>query len=251
MHSVKLDRVTFIRNNRKILNDITLEFPIGKTSVIIGPSGCGKSTLLKIAAGLIPPTAGKVFVDGENLLSMNKKELLDFRKKSGFVFQDAALWANKSVYDNISLPLQVHFPEMEREEMDEKIRSILRAVGYTDSILLRPAQLSNGERKMVSLARALVTEPELIYMDTPLTLVDPSVSAKMERLILDLHASGSTILANFSNTSLTKRICDFAVVMKDGMLLSSGTIKEIADNQDEEISDIVKAVLYHQNSNSV
>lgn len=135
--------------------------------------------------------------------------------------------------------------------MDEKIRSILRAVGYTDSILLRPAQLSNGERKMVSLARALVTEPELIYMDTPLTLVDPSVSAKMERLILDLHASGSTILANFSNTSLTKRICDFAVVMKDGMLLSSGTIKEIADNQDEEISDIVKAVLYHQNSNSV
>ncbi len=251
MHSVKLDRVTFIRNNRKILNDITLEFPIGKTSVIIGPSGCGKSTLLKIAAGLIPPTAGKVFVDGENLLSMNKKELLGFRKKSGFVFQDAALWANKSVYDNISLPLQVHFPEMEREEMDEKIRSILKAVGYTDSILLRPAQLSNGERKMVSLARALVTEPELIYMDTPLTLVDPSVSAKMERLILDLHASGSTILANFSNTSLTKRICDFAVVMKDGMLLSSGTIKEIADNQDKEISGIVKAVLYHQNSNSV
>lgn len=251
MIDIKLENVTFIRNNRKIINDVSLEFPSGKTSVIIGPSGCGKSTLLKITAGLIPPTTGKVYVDGVNLLTMNRKELLDFRKKSGFVFQDAALWANKSVYDNMILPLQVHFPEMNADEKDKKIRSMLEAVGYTDSLLLRPAQLSNGERKMVSLARALVISPVLLYMDTPLTLVDPSVSAKMERLILDLHSSDNTIISNFANPSLTKRISDFTVVMKDGRVISTGTIKQISGTGDREISDTVSAVLYHQNSNSV
>ncbi len=251
MINIKLENVTFIRNNRKIIDDVSLEFPSGKTSVIIGPSGCGKSTLLKIAAGLIPPTTGKVYVDGENLLTMNRKELLDFRKKSGFVFQDAALWANKSVYENMILPLQVHFPEMETDEKDQKIRSMLKAVGYTDSLLLRPAQLSNGERKMVSLARALVISPILLYMDTPLTLVDPSVSAKMERLILDLHSSDYTVISNFANPSLTKRISDFTIVMKDGRVISTGTIKQISETGDREVSDTVSAVLYHQNSNSV
>ncbi len=251
MISIKLENVTFIRNNRKIIDNISLEFPPGETSVIIGPSGCGKSTLLKITAGLIPPTSGKVYVDGVNLLAMNRTELLDFRKKSGFVFQDAALWANKSVYENMILPLQVHFPEMDADEKDKKIRSMLKAVGYTDSLLLRPAQLSNGERKMVSLARALVISPVLLYMDTPLSLVDPSVSAKMERLILDLHSSDNTIISNFTDPSLTKRISDFAAVMKDGRVISTGTIAEITDNKDSETRDTVSAVLYHQNSNSV
>lgn len=251
MVNIKLENVTFIRNNRRILDDVTLEFPAGKTSVVIGPSGCGKSTLLKIAAGLIPPSSGKVYVNGVNLLTMTKKQLLAFRKRSGFVFQDAALWANKSVYDNMSLPLQVHYPDMEADEKDNRIREMLNAVGYTDSILLRPAQLSNGERKMVSLARALVISPSLLYMDTPLTLVDPSVSAKMQRLILNLHTSDSTIIANFSDPALTKQISDFTVVMKDGRVISTGTIAEISSNKDKEISDTVSAVLYHQSDNSV
>ena len=251
MINIKLENVTFIRNNRRILDNVTLEFPAGKTSVVIGPSGCGKSTLLKIAAGLIPPSRGKVYVNGDNLLTMTKKQLLSFRKRSGFVFQDAALWANKSVYDNMSLPLQVHFPDMKAEEKDRKIRDMLDAVGYTDSILLRPAQLSNGERKMVSLARALVISPSLLYMDTPLTLVDPSVSAKMQRLILALHKSDNTIISNFSDPALTKRISDFTVVMKDGKVISTGTIEEITNNRDTDINTTVNAVLFSQSSDSV
>ncbi len=151
----------------------------------------------------------------------------------------------------MSLPLQVHFPGMKAEKKDKKIREMLDAVGYTDSILLRPAQLSNGERKMVSLARALVISPSLLYMDTPLTLVDPSVSAKMQRLILNLHKSDNTIISNFSDPALTKSISDFTVVMKDGKVISTGTIEEITNNADKEINSTVSAVLYHQSGNTV
>ncbi len=251
MHTVQLEHVTFIRNNRKILNDITITFPAGKTSVIIGPSGCGKSTLLKVAAGLFPPTSGKVLIDGQNLLTMSKKQLQEFRLESSFVFQDAALWANKSVYENLSLPLQIHNPDMTRDERDRNILSILKEVGYTDSIHLRPAQLSNGERKMVSLARALVTTPHLIYLDNPLILVDPSVLAKMQKLIIAMYKNRETVIANFSSISLTKRLTDFAAVMKDGKVIFTGTMSDVLTCKEAEAVKIIEDIITRDYSNSV
>ncbi len=251
MHTIQLEHVTFIRNNRKILNDISLEFPPGKTSVIIGPSGCGKSTILKVAAGLIPPTSGKVLIDGENLRGQSRRKLHDFRMQSSFVFQDAALWANQSVYENINLSLQVHFPLLNNDKKDTMILSILEKVGYTDSIHLRPAQLSNGERKMVSLARALVTVPTLIYLDNPLILVDPAVLAKMQKLIVNLHSGKETILANFSNISLTKRLADFAVVMKDGKVIYSAGMENILQSKNSTVREILEDVLLMDYTKSV
>jgi len=251
MHTIQLEHVTFIRNNRKILNDISLEFPPGKTSVIIGPSGCGKSTILKVAAGLVPPTSGNVLIDGEKLRGQSRRKLHNFRMQSSFVFQDAALWANQSVYENINLSLQAHFPKMNKDEKDAIILSILKKVGYTDSINLRPAQLSNGEQKMVSLARALVTEPTLLYLDNPLILVDPSVLAKMKKLIINFHNGKETILANFSNISLTKRLADFAVVMKDGKVIYSADMKNVLQSKNPEAREILENILLVNHTKSV
>ena len=243
MYSIRLEKVTFIRNNRKILNDISVSFPSGKTSSIIGPSGCGKSTLLKVAAGLIPPTSGKVYVDGKNLLTLNKKDLTDFRKHSGFIFQDAALWANKSVYENLDLPLRVNSPEIKVTNREMRILKILKDTGYTDSIHLRPAQLSNGERKMVSFARALVTGPNLVYMDNPVILVDPGASEKMQKLLLELHQSDKTILANFASIRITKQLTNFAVVMKEGKVLTTGTLGELEKSNNEEVRTTLEAII--------
>ncbi len=251
MHTVQLEHVTFIRNNRRILDDVTITFPPGKTSVVIGPSGCGKSTLLKVSAGLFPPTSGKVTVDGHNLLTLNKRQLKNFRRESSFVFQDAALWANKSVYDNVHLPLQIHFPQLSKNEMDTKILGILKEVGYTDSINLRPAQLSNGERKMVSLARALVTSPDLIYMDNPLILVDPSVLAKMRKLIVTLHDRKETVIANFSSVALTKQLTDFAAVMKDGKIIFSGSMEEVLACRKADAAEVIENIITRDYGNSV
>ncbi len=244
MYDIKLKDITLIKNERKILKDINVHFPKGKTTVVIGPSGCGKSTLLKVAAALIPIDSGEILVNDKNLLKMTPQTLLKFRKNSSFVFQDAALWANKSVFENMSLPLKLHYPEMEDNIHNDKINNMLKLVGYTDSIHLRPAALSNGERKMVSLARALITSPELIYMDNPLVLVDPSIAKKMRKLILDLHKSDATILGNFSSPKLINQIADYFVVMKDGKIVETGTVESINTSNNPVTSSIINSLLH-------
>ncbi len=243
MYDIYLKDITLIKNERKILADIETHFPVGKTTVIIGPSGCGKSTLLKVAAALIPVDHGNIFVNDKNLRKMNTSGLLDFRKNSSFVFQDAALWANQSVYQNMSLPLRLHFPEMDKDTHDNKIMEMLDLVGYTDSIHLRPAALSNGERKMISLARSLITSPGLIFMDNPLVLVDPSVAKKMRKLILDLHNTEATIIANFSSQELIKQMADYLIVMKDGKLVEAGTAESVQNSTDPVTSAIINSLL--------
>jgi len=245
MHNIYLNNITLIKNERKILSEVNVHFPKGKTSVIIGPSGCGKSTLLKVAAALIPIDSGNIFVGDKNLFKMSPVDLLEFRNNSSFVFQDAALWANKSVYQNMSLPLKLHYPNMENDIHDNKILEMLRLVGYTDSIDLIPAALSNGERKMVSLARALINSPELIYMDNPLVLVDPSVAKKIKKLIMDIHNSNATIIANFSSPELIKKIADFLIVMKDGKIVETGDIESILNSKNPNTAIIISSLINH------
>ena len=245
MYDIYLKDITLIKNERKILNEIKVHFPKGKTTVVIGPSGCGKSTLLKVAAALIPIDSGEILVDDKNLIKMASQDLLEFRKNSSFVFQDAALWANKSVYQNMSLPLKQHFPGMDDKTHDDKILKMLKLVGYTDSIHLRPAAMSNGERKMVSLARALITSPGLIYMDNPLVLVDPAVAKKMKKLILDLHNTSATIIGNFSSPEFIGTIADYLVVMKEGRIVESGTVESINKSKNPDTSSIINSLLNH------
>lgn len=243
MYNVYLKDITLIKNQRRILSNINVHFPKGKTSVIIGPSGCGKSTILKVAAALIPVDSGKILINEKNLIKMKPLELLGFRKKSSFVFQDAALWANQSVYQNMSLPLRLHFPELSSKKQDDMIIEMLKLVGYTDSIQLRPAELSNGERKMISLGRALITSPQLIYLDNPFVLVDPSVAKKMIKLITDLHNKEKTIIANFSSALLIHKIADYLFIMEDGKLVESGTKEQILNSNNSTTKSIINSLL--------
>ncbi len=245
MYDINLKDITLIKNERKILDNINVYFPKGKTSVVLGPSGCGKSTLLKVASALIPIDSGEILVNDKNLLKMTAQSILKFRKNSSFVFQDAALWANKSVYQNMSLPLKLHFPDMKNNIHDDKINKMLNLVGYTDSITLIPAALSNGERKMVSLARALITSPDLIYMDNPLVLVDPSVAKKMKKLIIELHETDATILGNFSSPKFINQIADYLVVMKDGKIVETGTVESVYSSKNPVTSSIINSLLHH------
>ncbi|MCK5672473.1 MAG: ATP-binding cassette domain-containing protein [Spirochaetales bacterium] len=245
MYDINLKDITLIKNERKILDNINVYFPKGKTSVVLGPSGCGKSTLLKVASALIPIDSGEILVNDKNLLKMTPQSILEFRKNSSFVFQDAALWANKSVYQNMSLPLKLHFPDMKNNIHDDKINKMLNLVGYTDSITLIPAALSNGERKMVSLARALITSPDLIYMDNPLVLVDPSVAKKMKKLIIELHETDATILGNFSSPKFINQIADYLVVMKDGKIVETGTVESVYSSKNPVTSSIINSLLHH------
>ncbi len=241
--AVVMENVGAVRDDVRILSDINIQFPFSETSVIMGPSGCGKSILLKLAAGLIPPEEGKVFIDGKDVLRIPEKELVALRKSHGFVFQDSALWANKTVYQNLSLPLEFHFRHFSQDEIRRRIRKTLELAGYTDSENLRPAQLSSGEQKMVSFARAIVTEPHLIFLDDPTIAVDHEGVDKILKIIRQLKEDRRTLIISTHDPMLSSMVADNLVIMKKGQIIEHGTFKEVVRSENREVVRILSDVL--------
>ncbi|RKX78227.1 MAG: ABC transporter [Spirochaetes bacterium] len=240
---VELKNVSVIREDFNVLKNITLSFPSGKTSIIMGPSGCGKSTLLKVASGIIPPDEGKVFIFGKDTFKITDNELIIMRKKNGFVFQDAALWANKTIYQNLSLPLEFHFRNFSSAEIKRRIDYMLSKIGYRESTSLRPAQLSSGECKMISFARALITEPQLIFMDTPTANMDSEAADRILNIIKELKYQKKTIIVNTHNPILTSMVADYLIVMKAGSIIEEGEFSKVVRSKNREVSNILSDVL--------
>jgi len=211
--------------------------------VIMGPSGCGKSTLLKVAAGLLVPDRGRVFLEGRPLADLATRELLGFRQSSGFMFQDAALWANKSVCENLTLPAEYHLPERSADENRGRAAALLRSVGLEDSIDLRPAQLSMGERKLVSFLRAVVLEPALLFLDEPTTSIDHTSLKKMMKRIEELQEQGCTIIAVTHDAHLASMIATDLVVLKAGRLLEAADVGSVRRSANREVIEILSQVL--------
>ena len=118
---IRLKNITILSEEYEILRDITLSFYRGECSVIVGPAGCGKSTLLKAAAGILIPDIGTLQIGGRDYVKMSDKEVKSFRRSNGFVFQDSALWDNRTIYENLALPLEFHFPELGELEVEKRV----------------------------------------------------------------------------------------------------------------------------------
>lgn len=187
---VRLENVSFTSDGFEILRNVTLSLEAAKSTVIMGHSGSGKSTLLKIAAGLLLPSTGRVLIGERDVSRMTSRELLVHRKDRGFVFQDAALWANTSIYRNLALPLEVHHVRFPKAEVDARVKRTAERFGLLGELELRPAQLSMGEQKIVSFLRALITEPSVLFLDEPTTSVDHASAEKMIAMIREFKAGG-------------------------------------------------------------
>ncbi|MDC7224088.1 MAG: ATP-binding cassette domain-containing protein [Spirochaetales bacterium] len=191
---LKLDNVSYLVGGEPIIEDINLTVPQGSVTIIIGPSGCGKSTLLKVAAGLYPSIEGKVFFRGDDVSRMNEKEFQHMQRQTGFLFQDGALWANMSLYDNLTLPVLVTDPRISRSRLDEIVRTTAGVMNFTEPLDQRPAALSAGERKIVSFLRSIVTDPEIFFMDEPTTFIDRNKVGLLKEKIIALKEEGRTII---------------------------------------------------------
>jgi len=152
--------------SHKIHNGINLQIVKGAITYIIGPSGTGKSVLLKQLCGLMSPTKGKVYVDGNDLTSMKRQELVNMRKKFGILFQNAALFDSMTVAENVAFPLIEH-TKKSKNEIAKIVTEKLRLVGLRDVEEKMPSELSGGMRKRVGLARAIALEPDIILYDEP------------------------------------------------------------------------------------
>ncbi len=177
-----------------VVNDVSLSIEKGSVTALLGEPGGGKSSVLKLISGVIIPTKGKVLYEGKNISSMNSKENLAFRKKMAFMFQNSALWANQSLYQNLELPLKLHFPNLKAEEVDERIKEVVRLVDFPKALSLRPAALSTGEQKRIAFARSLICNPEILFLDEPTESLDEKTAAHFIQIIKDFCAQGKTLV---------------------------------------------------------
>ncbi len=240
---IELQTVTVQAQEHISLDSISLVIPGNRSTVIMGPSGSGKSMLLKVAAAVIPPDSGRVLLHGKNLQRLSQKELFQFRRTSGFMFQDAALWANKTIFENLALPIQFHFPNRSPEEIKRRIRRLLQPMNLLDSLNLRPAALSEGEQKIVSFLRAIVLDPAILFLDEPTPSIDHQLLEKMLGMIRGLKENGCTIIAVTHDAHLASMIANHLVILKSGHILEAAGISEVRRSANREVIEILTQVL--------
>ncbi|MBF0450758.1 MAG: ATP-binding cassette domain-containing protein [Candidatus Magnetomorum sp.] len=155
-----------------VLNQIDLAIEKGRITAIIGKSGVGKSVLLKHMIGLLKPDSGNIFLDGKNVSQMSGKESRHIRQKFSYMFQNMALFDSMTVYENIALPLQER-RQLKKDKIDHQVMELSKKLELDDITYKYPSQISGGMKKRVALARALITNPEIILFDEPTTGLDP------------------------------------------------------------------------------
>jgi len=221
--------------NKEVLRGVNLTIEDGITLVIIGRSGCGKSVLLKHIIGLLKPDEGEVLIEGNDIAKMDQKELYEIRKRFGFLFQGAALFDSMDVEENIGLALKEN-TSMTKSEIADVVVEKLELVGLPGTQNMKPADLSGGMKKRVSLARSLATNPEYILYDEPTTGLDPVMSDQIDDLIQDLSKKlkVTSIVVTHDIFSVYD-IADVVAMMHEGRIYFIGTPKELTTTDDKLI----------------
>jgi phospholipid/cholesterol/gamma-HCH transport system ATP-binding protein len=218
--------------SQKILDGVNLRIESGESVVIIGRSGGGKSVLLKHIIGLLQPDAGAVFIDNENIVPMNERELLRVRSKFGMLFQGAALFDSMTVAENVAFAFRRN-KKISPEEVRCRVAEALEVVDLPGTENKKPSELSGGMKKRVGLARAIVYKPQIVLYDEPTTGLDPIVSDSIDQLILrvrDRFKVTSVVVTHDMRSA--RRVGQRILMLHDKKIYASGTPEEIFNSSD-------------------
>ena len=212
------------------VNNASFEVSKGEMLVVMGLSGSGKSTLLRCISRLTDATAGKIYIEGQDLLALNNKELIELRRnKMGMVFQSFALLPHKTVLENIAFPLRVK--GMKTEESIAKAMEMVKLVGLEGRENYFPRELSGGQQQRVGIARSLAVEPDIWFLDEPFSALDPLIRKEMQDEFLKLQSVLSkTILFVTHDFDEALRLADRIAIMKDGVIEQLDTPDNIVLN---------------------
>jgi len=209
------------------LSEVSFYINSGEMLFVTGPSGAGKSTLLKLIYLAERPTAGTVRLDGRNLNEIRKRDVAVHRRGLGVVFQDHRLLADRSVSDNIVMPLLLR--GMGRAEIARRVRRTLKQLSLTERADVPIRQLSSGEQQRVGIARALVGEPQLLLADEPIGNLDPELSVDVMALFSALSARGTTVIIASHDLPVVKRMKRRVLILERGHLIDDIAPEDLAD----------------------
>jgi phospholipid/cholesterol/gamma-HCH transport system ATP-binding protein len=220
-------------DKQEVLNNVSLQLFNGENLVVLGKSGSGKSVLIKCIVRLLEPDSGTISVLGENVSTLNRGDLVELRKKIGYLFQSGALYDSMTVRQNMEFPLRRIKKDLSQKEIDEKVLEVLENVGLSDSIDKMPSQLSGGMRKRISLARSVVLDPLIMLYDEPTTGLDPVTSYEISTLINDVQKKYKTSSIIITHDIKCARITANRIIMlHDGEIYSEGKLKDFENSTD-------------------
>ncbi|WP_125587796.1 amino acid ABC transporter ATP-binding protein [Companilactobacillus jidongensis] len=238
---------------KTVLNDISVDFPDGKTTVILGPSGSGKSTLLRSLDMLVRPESGTVdFPDLEIDYSkpISKKDSFNLRRKTSMVFQNWNLFPNLTVLNNITTaPITV----LKRSKSDTELlaKQLLKEVGLEGLEDRYPSQLSGGQQQRISICRALAMHPEYILLDEPTSALDPELETQVLRILEKLCEQGQSMIIVTHNMEFARLVSDKIVFIEDGKKLYDGDTKEFFNHPTQRIKDFLSGISLNDEKDSI
>jgi phospholipid/cholesterol/gamma-HCH transport system ATP-binding protein len=260
--AVVFEDVWLAFEENQVLRGVSFRLPLGETKALFGVAGSGKSTILKLSLGLLRPDSGRITVLGADVTQMRELDMFDFRAKIGMVFQESALFDSLTVRENVAFRLMEEHGIYD-ETIELRVREALRFVELEHTVDMFPSELSGGMRRRVAIARAIITQPELLLYDSPTGGLDPVTSNTIVQLIVkqrDVYKTSSLLVSHRLQDAFTMathqfdtrtnqlealpkgKYCDVPMsflILRDGKVIFDGDIRQLAHTQDEYIKEYI------------
>ena len=259
---VVFESVCLAFDSKTVLDGISFRLERGQTKAIFGVAGAGKSTILKLALGLMKPDEGRILVLGQDITNMREEEMFELRRKVGIVFQESALFDSLNVRDNVAFRLMEEGGVSE-EETERRVREALSFVELERTVDMFPSELSGGMRRRVAIARAIITQPELLLYDSPTGGLDPVTSTTIVELVVkqrDVYKTSALLVTHRLQDAFTMATHYFDpktnhmqplppggytevpiafLVLRDGKVIFDGDLHQLAATKDEYIREYI------------
>jgi phospholipid/cholesterol/gamma-HCH transport system ATP-binding protein len=261
-HAIEFQDVHLAFEENQVLRGVSFCLPFGETKALFGVAGSGKSTILKLALGLLKPDSGRIFVLGNDVTRTQEKNLFALRAKVGIVFQESALFDSLTVRENVGYRL-IEEQGVEDHDIEQRVRETLQFVELEQTIDKFPSELSGGMRRRVAIARAIITQPEVLLYDSPTGGLDPITSNTIIELIVkqrDVFKTSSLLVTHRLQDAFTMathqfdkqsnqmrslprgQYCDVPMsflILRDGKVIFDGDVRQLARTRDEYIREYI------------